>query len=123
MSNSIPKNNADLFLRMKHMQDGDVKHADNNPLSKDIRDRLDASLTDLGAALSLTQAAKAAYHEATQAQRSILAEARETSRAVRRVVYAKYSDKDKVVEDYGFSTRSPRRKPKETQTDEKKPQA
>lgn len=119
---SKSKSNSDLLVRLGHMQDGDAKHAGDNPLPTEIRGRLDASQASLEAALSRTQAARAAYHEATQAQRSIVADAREIARAVRRVVFAKYTDKDKVVEDYGFSTRAPRRK-KETPKDAKKPEA
>lgn len=108
---------AELLLMLSLMKDGDEAHSGDRPLPAGIRTRLDEALATLESTLATTQAAKARHHEASQAQREALRRATEAAAAVRRSVYAMYSDKDKVVEDYGLTTRSPNRKPSEKKTD------
>ncbi|GEM_PF-4433415 len=108
---------AELLLMLARMKDGDEAHLGDRPLPTGIRKGLDEALAILEASLAATQAAKARHHEASQAQREALKRAIESAASVRRSVYAMYSDKDKVVEDYGLTTRSPNRKPSEKKTD------
>ena len=108
---------AELLLMLSLMKDGEKAHSEDGPLPAGIRTRLDEAFAALESTLAATQAAKARHHEASQAQKEAMRRATEAAAAVRRSVYAMYSDKDKVVEDYGLLTRSKIRKKSEKKTD------
>ncbi len=126
MSNGVPKHAASLVQRMKVMQDGDAKHSADRPMPEDIRTRLDKALADLEQALVYSQATRASAHEASQTQRAVIVAAKEAASAFRKTVLSRYSDKDRVIEDYGLTVRAepkPReKKPKKT-ADNKAPAA
>ncbi len=117
MASGTNKRASTLVQVLKRMQEGDLRHAEDSPLPPSIRARLDKTLSSLEAALARSQAAKAGAHEATQSQEAALGEANKAMAAARRSVYAMYTDKDRVVEDYGISVKaSPRKRKDEAKT-------
>lgn len=113
MNGFVAKNALLMAAAMLRALEGDVRHQTDRPMPKDIRSRLEKARADIEASIARLTAARASAHDAGQDLNERAKAARETLAAVRRTVYAMYSDKDKVVEDYGFRTRSAAKKKKD----------
>ncbi len=117
MATNAPKRIAELFILLARMRDGAVKHVNDRPLTPELQARLEKALAALESSLALMQAAKARYLETSQSHKETLREGSQVATAVRQEVFSKYTDKDRMVEDYGLKTRVPRqRKPKDKGT-------
>ena len=113
MSAFISKESLLLATALLRAVEGDLRHQPDQPIPKGIRSRLDEARADIEASIARLSAVRASAHDATQHLNERVKVARETLAAVRRTVYAMYSDKDKVVEDYGFRTRSAAKRKKD----------
>ncbi len=117
MARNVPYRATDFLMHVQRLQEGDQKHQADHPVPTGFRARLDKAQAALAEALSRTVAARAAAHAAEQAQKAVLAEARESAAAVRKIVYATYTEKDKTVEDYGLTTRAASKRKKKSTSD------